>query len=414
MSIPVDYDPFAPEVIADPYPSYLALLEAGPVHWIPARDMWMVVGYDEVSAVLRDPGVYSSQLGYASLGRGKMSYDPSKSSKVFDVDMDTVRQLISTDPPVHTRIRRLLSRAFTPKTIAALEPRLRDICADMVQDLAVKAGRGEGDFVTDLASPFPVTVIAELLDIPAERRLDFRRWSDVMAGALSGDLDPEEAAVSGAEMFEFMAQVVEERRVSPGEDLISRLVPGADPGEPEPLTFEEITMIAILLLAAGNETTTNLLGNAAAAFDAHPDQAAILWADRALVPSAVEEVLRWQSPVQGLLRGTTRATTLAGKEIAQGADVLVSFAAANRDPSHFHDPNRFDIDRGASDHYAFGHGIHFCLGAALARLEARLALEALIDAGIRFQSSGGAARTTGFMLRGFTSYPVVPAAPAHA
>jgi cytochrome P450 len=414
MNIAMEYDPFAPETVVEPFAWYEALLAAGPVHWIPSRGLWMVVGYDAVATALRDPAVFSSRLGYAALSRGHLSREVHEPNNMFDLDLDTIRMLISVDPPDHTRIRRLLSRAFTPRTVAELEPRLRSVCESMVAELANKASRGEGDFVLDLASPFPVTVIAELLDIPGERRLDFRRWSDAMSGTLSGDVDPDVAATAGAELFGFMAEVVESRRAQPGQDLISRLLVGAAEGEPDPLGLEEITMIAILLLAAGNETTTNLLGNAAAAFDAHPDQADLLWSNRELVPSAIEEVLRWQSPVQGLLRGTTGPTRLAGVDIPAGASVLICFAAANRDPAHFADPNRFDITRAATDHFAFGHGIHYCLGANLARLEARLAIEALIDGGVRLYGRGGATRTPGFILRGYSTYPVSGGTRVHA
>jgi cytochrome P450 len=207
-----------------------------------------------------------------------------------------------------------------------------------------------------------------------------------------------------------MGEVVAERRVNPGDDLISRLVGGMDENDPDALTADEILVIAILLLVAGNETTTNLIGNAAAAFWEHPEVGEQLWAspDERL-PGAIEEVLRWDSPVQGMLRGATRATTLAGAELPAGAIVLACFAAANRDPSHFDDPGRFDITRDTRDHLAFGHGIHFCLGASLARLEARIAFDCLISARTRVKPAGGAARTTGPLLRGFTRYPVVSA-----
>jgi cytochrome P450 len=402
----LDFDPFSPEVVADPYPWYERLLQGGPVQWIPSRELWMVTGYDEVDSVMRDPGGYSSRLGYAALSAGAMNRDRSDAAGIFGVDTASLRMLISTDPPDHTRIRRLLSRAFTPRAVAELEPRLRVVCGDLVQKAISGAAGGGADLVQDLAIAFPVTVIAELLGIPPERRDDFRRWSDAMSGVLSGDTDLADAASAGAELFAFMGEVVERRRAQPGDDLISRLVVGGGEGDFEALSFEEITMIAILLLAAGNETTTNLIGNVAAALAAHPDQAAQLRARPELLPAAIEEVLRWDSPVQGILRGTVRDSSLAGADMPAGALVLACFAAANRDPSHFDDPGRFSIERGG-DHLAFGHGIHFCLGASLARLETRVLFETLADQGVRLEPLGGAVRTTGFMLRGFTEYPVV-------
>jgi cytochrome P450 len=414
MSTLVDFDPFCAEVVNDPYPWYEQLLRESPVRWIPSRELWMVTGYDQVASVVRDPSVYSSGLGYAALMAGAMNRDRRHVGGTLGVDTTALRMLISTDPPDHTRIRRLLSRAFTPKAIADLEPRLRAVCGEFVEGLLANAAGVGADLVSDLAIPFPVTVIAELLGIPAERRGDFRRWSDALSGALSGDWDPAEAQAAGHELVSFMAEVVEQRRAHPGSDLIGRLMAGMAQDDPDALTVAEIMMIAILLLVAGNETTTNLIGNAAAALTGHPEQADRLRACPELLPAAIEEVLRWDSPVQGTLRGTTRATSLAGVELPAGAVVLVCFAAANRDPSRFDEPGRFDIARRPGDHFAFGHGIHFCLGAHLARLEARLAFERLINAGIRLTPDEGAVRTTGFMLRGFTRYPVLSAQAAKA
>jgi cytochrome P450 len=406
MTLLADFDPFSAEVVADPYPWYGQLLQEGPVQWIPSRELWLVTGYDEVASVMRDPDSYSSALGYAALGAGAMNRDRSDARGILGVDTASLRMLISTDPPDHTRVRRLLSRAFTPRAIAGLEPRMRGVCGELVAEATRVAAGGRADLVRDLAIAFPVTVIAELLGIPPERRDDFRRWSDAMSGVLSGDTDLADAAAAGAEMFGFMGEVVEQRRVQPGGDLISRLVVGSE-DDFEALSFEEITMIAILLLAAGNETTTNLIGNTAAALAAHPGQAERLRASPELLAPAIEEVLRWDSPVQGLLRGTTRDISLAGVDVPAGALVLACYAAANRDPSHFDDPDRFDIDRRPVDHFAFGHGIHFCLGASLARLETRVLFDTLVAQGVRLGPLGGAVRTTGFMLRGFTEYPVV-------
>ena len=412
VSTLANYDPFAAEVVADPYPWYEQLHRHGPVHRIPTRDLWVVTGYDQVATVLRDPSTYSSRLGYAALATGAMRPDPSDMRGILGVDASDLRMLVSTDPPDHTRVRRLLSRAFTPRSIADLEPRLRAICGELVDAMLARAQGARADLVSELAVPFPVTVIAELLDIPSDRRSDFRRWSEALVGALSGDVDAMEAQAAGVELFSFMAEVVQQRRVHPGADLISRLVDGGDREDPDPLNVEEITMTAILLLAAGNETTTNLIGNTAAALAAHPAQAEQLRDNPDLLPGAIEEVLRWDSPVQGLLRVTNRPTTLAGAELPARARVLVCFAAANRDPAHFDDPNRFDINRHPGDHFAFGHGIHFCLGASLARLEARICFEHLFQTRTRLEPDGEAIRTTGFMLRGFTEYPVVCSRPA--
>jgi cytochrome P450 len=359
--------------------------------------------------VLRHPDPFSSRLGYRALGGGYLKGGEDNST-IMGVDQGELRMLISTDPPEHTRIRRLLSRAFTPRAITELEPRLREVLQEMVDDVVAKARTGDADLVRDLAMPFPVTVIAELLGVPTERRGDFRRWSDAMSGGLSGDTELEDLATAGLELFGFMAEVVEQRTVEPGTDLISRLVVAAAEDGEDSLTLEEITLIAILLLIAGNETTTNLMGNAFDALANHPDQQELVWSDPALVPGAVEEVLRWDGSVQAMLRGTSRPFTVNDVEIPTGAVLMTCFGGGNRDPRKFDDPDRFDVRRGSSDHLTFGHGIHFCLGASLARNEARLAIDALIDAGIEIKPSPDAVRIKGLLLRGFESFPLVAGA----
>jgi cytochrome P450 len=401
-----DFDPFAPEVLADPYPHYARLRDEAPVCWIPDLGMWMVTRYDDVAAVLHDPLTFSSAEGMGALMTGRVGRNRVDARAFFGLDIREMRVLIATDPPDHTRLRRLLSRAFTPRAITDLEPHLRDVCETLVDELLAATARGEGDLVEHLAMPFPVIVIAELLGIPPERRDDFKRWSDALVGALSGSWDPIEAQETVAEMFMYLAEVVEHRRQAPGDDLVSRLVGGVAPDDPDALTFVEITLFAILLLVAGNETTTNLIGNGAAAFAAEPEQAALLRRRPDLLPAAIEEILRWDAPVQGLFRSTTRPVTLAGVELPAGSMVLASFAAANRDSRHFPDADRFDIERRPGDHLAFGHGIHYCLGASLARLEARLVGETLLARDARLQPMPGACRVDSMLLRGFTTYPV--------
>ncbi len=406
-----DVHPFADEVTADPFAWYKQLRDINPVMRINNPDLFVVTGYEELVEVLRHPDPFSSRRGYRHLGGGYLKGGDDNST-VMGVDQSEMRMLISVDPPEHTRIRRLLSRAFTPRAITELEPRLREVLQEMADELVANARTGTADLVRDLAAPFPVTVIAELLDIPKERRSDFRRWSDAMSGGLSGDTEPEDLATAGLELFSFMAEVVEQRSAEPGTDLISRLVVGAADDREDPLTLPEITMIAILLLIAGNETTTNLMGNAFNAFANHPDQQELVWNDSSLVPGAVEEVLRWEGSVQAMLRGTSAPFTLGDVEIPAGAVIMTCFGGGNRDPRKFDDPDRFDVRRGSSDHLTFGHGIHFCLGASLARNEASLAIKALIDAGIEIKPSPDAKRIKGLLLRGFESFPLVGGASA--
>jgi cytochrome P450 len=403
----LDFDPFSAEVVADPYPTFEGLLRNGPVHWIESRQMFMVVGYEAVTSVIRSPRVFSSQLGYAAQAKGAMSQGGDVDMhSVVGIDLSALRLLIGTDPPDHTRVRRLVSRAFTPRAVAEIEPRLRKASAELVGALISNVERGDADLMRDLAIPFPVTVIAELLGVSPDRRDDFRRWSDALTGALSGTLDMDEAAVAGAELIMFLTEAVEERRVHPGEDLMSRMLAGSTEADPDTLSIDEIVANSLLFLAAGSETTTNLIANAVAALAAHPDQARQLYEAPAMLPATIEEVLRWDSPVQGLFRGTTESTTLAGVDLPEGALVFVSFAAANRDPSQFEQANRFDIGRNPKNHLAFGHGIHHCIGASLARLEARLVFESLLRTGTALEPTDDAARATTVFLRGFQKMPV--------
>jgi cytochrome P450 len=403
----VEFDPFSAKVVADPYPSFEGLLRNGPVHWIESRQMFMVVGYEAVTSVIRNPSVFSSQLGYAAQAKGAMSQGGDVDMhSVVGIDLSALRLLIGTDPPDHTRVRRLVSRAFTPRAVAEIEPRLRKASAELVGALIANAERGDADLMRDLAIPFPVTVIAELLGVSPDRRDDFRRWSDALTGALSGTLGMEEAAIAGAELIMFLTDAVEERRVRPGDDLMSRMLAGSTEADPDTLSIDEIVANSLLFLAAGSETTTNLIANAVAALAAHPDQARQLYKSPEMLPAMIEEVLRWDSPVQGLLRGTTEPTTLAGVDLPEGALVFVSFAAANRDPSQFDEANRFDIRRKPKNHLAFGHGIHHCIGASLARLEARLVFESLLRTGTALEPTDGAVRATTVFLRGFQEMPV--------
>jgi cytochrome P450 len=394
--------PWSPDVVADPYGWYSRLRARGPVQRV-EDDLWIAVGYDAVVAAVHDPVRLSSAEGMGGLMTGRVGSTRLAARPSFGFDLRGLRVLIASDPPDHTRLRRLLSRAFTPRSVAELEPHLRALAGSMVDDL-VAAGP-DGDLVAQVAEPFPVTVIAELLGIPPERRLDFKRWSDALVGALSGGWDPTAAQASVMEMFVYLSDAVAERATRPTDDLIGRLVASAE-GDDEPLSPVEITMFAILLLVAGNETTTNLIGNGYQALVDRPDVVRRLRADPGLVPAAVEETLRYDGPIQALFRGATTDVDLAGVAIPAGSTLMVAFAAANRDPARFADPDRFDLDRDAHDHLGFGHGIHYCLGASLARLEARIVAETLLERTRAIEPTGSPTRVDGLVLRGFTSIPV--------
>ncbi len=393
-----------PAVKADPYPWYARLRAETPVHRL-SDDVWMAVGYEAVMATVHDPVRLSSEVGMGGLMTGRVGPNRVDSQEAFGLDLRGLRVLIAADPPDHTRLRRLLSRAFTPRSISSLEPRLRQLCDSMVDQL-LEAGT-DGDLVAHVAYPFPVTVIAELLGIPAARRQDFKRWSDALVGILSGAWDMTSEQESILEMFGYLGEVVAERQTRPSDDLIGRLVAAShDDNDDEPLTAMEITMFVILLLVAGNETTTNLVGNGYAALLGHPDVARRLRADSSLVPAVIEETLRYDGPIQALFRGAAFDVCLAGVDIPAGATVMVAFAAANRDPARFAEPDHFDPGRDARDHVGFGHGIHYCLGASLARLEARIVAETLLARTRSLEPTGEATRVDSLILRGFTHIPV--------
>ena len=408
-----------PAFFADPYPTYAQLRDDAPVHPI-ADGLWLVSRYDDVVTVLRSWDRFSSELGYgftrdeeragrgmammSAMGAGNAMSDVGQVAQSFS----GLRILIASDPPDHTTLRRLLSKPFAPRQIAALEPRVREICAVLIDELLDDAARGCGDLFASISYPLPVTVIAELLGIPTERRADFKRWSDAMVGGFS--LTPDRDISSVFEMFMFFNEVVAERRERPRDDLISILV--ADTGESTALTTPEIIGFCVLLLVAGNETTTNLIGNLFRALFDRPDQMRLLRDDPSLIPAAVEEALRFDSPVQGLWRGATADTELGGVKIREGDLLMTLFASANRDEAKWGPTaDDFRIDRDASDHVAFGSGVHLCLGASLARLEAKVATEMLLAATDDLTAAGDPTPTSNPILRGLVRQPVgvVPA-----
>jgi cytochrome P450 len=313
-----------------------------------------------------------------------------------------VRFLIFSDPPDHTKLRRLVNRPFTPSNIAKLEPRARQIAEQLVDEMIAANEEGRADLIHDLGAPLPVTVISWMLGIPPERRHDFKRWSDDMLGGTSPDFDIAGAAQSSMEMFSYFGEVAEQRAKEPGDDLISMLVSG-----PEALNTGEVLMFCMLLLIAGNETTTNLIGNGALALFAHPDEARRLQADPGLLPLAIEECLRYDAPVQTLGRTATRAVTIEGVTIPAGGTVMPLYGSANRDPRHYGpDAHVLRLDRNPTDHLAFGGGIHYCLGAALARMEARVAGEVLLRRVRSLRPTGPVARVHNPIVRGLRSLPI--------
>jgi cytochrome P450 len=285
--------------------------------------------------------------------------------------------MIFADPPRHTKLRALVSRAFTPRSSAALEPSIRQLSGELLDRVT---GRGEMDLVADFAAPLPMLVIGEMLGIPAADRPQFQTWADAILGMSYTIGGPPEVARAASERFAavtaemgvYLGELLSARRADTRDDLLTRLSVAEVDGER--LTHDEILGFFQLLLLAGSETTTNLIANAVLCFVDHPDQLARLRASPDLLPSAIEEVLRYRSPLQWMYRIARRDVELRGTAIPAGSMVLAVIGAANRDPASFPDPGRFDVTRDPNPHLAFGHGPHFCLGAALARLEARVAL----------------------------------------
>jgi len=415
------FDPTHPDVKRDPYPFYAELRRAAPVHFIEKTGFYAVARQREVREVLRDPVTFSSRAmrytrsngraSAASMMLASQNVPPERVAQLIaslpfpPQDLVGAKSVVFTDPPDHDALRAIVNRGFTPRRIAELEPRVREIARACLADVR---GKGEMDLVTDLAIPVPVTVISELLGVDPERRDDFKRWSDAIV-ASSGDGDPSRSrtppAIAFIELFQYLAQVIEERRRSPREDLISTLVRAE---EGETLSAPEVAIFTLLLLVAGNETTTNLLGNTVLALTRNPAELARVQREPDLVPTLVEEGLRYDSPAQVLFREATTDTELAGVPIPAGSIVVPMLGSANRDSEVFPWGDRFELHRDRPAHLAFGLGVHFCLGAALARLEARVALEELLTLrGIRRRDSAELERIDSFMLRGLRSLPIV-------
>lgn len=374
-----------PAFLEDPFPFYEMGRPLSPL-FVPTIGMWMAFTYDHCAAILKDSERWQSGPG---------PNEPNAPAP----------SMLGSNPPRHTRLRGLVSQAFTPRMVEQLEPRLREITAGLLDEAV---GRSACDLVESLAYPLPVIAIAEILGVEPERRDQFKDWSDRIVATLGGGVSGSEAAAgsAGEEMREYFSALCEERRARPRNDLISGLVQAEMAGDR--LSLEELLQMLVLLLVAGNETTTNLIDNAMLEFIAHPDQLAKVEADHSLIPTALEEVLRINSPVQATVRRATANFEFGGREIAEGQRVVVWLAAANRDPGQFPDPLTFDVTRTPNRHLAFGMGIHFCLGAPLARLEAKIAYEELLKRAKNFRRTDAELlpRVPTFIMRGVTKLPI--------
>jgi cytochrome P450 len=341
----------SPAFLADPYAYYRHLRETDPVHFDAGRGAWLITRYDHVMAIVRDDERFSARQGYAT-------------------------SMLVTDPPEHTRLRSLVNKAFTAQAVRKLAPRIQEIVDDLLDDVTA---RGEMDVIADFAYPLPITVIAELLGVDPDRRDFFRRASVPVAIALGPVRDPQLAmnAFAGRnQLLLYFDDLIQRRRAEPRDDLVSAMIQAEDRGNF--LSHAELLGMMLLLLVGGHETTVNLIGNGLLALLRHPGQLAILRESDGNERIAIDELLRYDSPVQYSGRVARQDTELGGRTIRAGQSVRMLFAAANRDPAIFPDPDTLDITRDPNPHLAFGYGTHFCLGAQLARLEGQIALSTLV------------------------------------
>lgn len=404
------FNPFDPQTLQCPFPHYAAMRAHDPVHEVGGLGFYLVTRHDLVLEVVRDPETYSNQFGQTS-----MPLPDDVRQRMLAVIADgypRVPTMLTADPPDHTRYRRLVTKAFTPKVIAELEPTIRAITVRLIESWI---DRGSIEFVSEFAVPLPVEVIAKALNVPDERLADFKKWSDDSIAGIGTDLGVEGRlqAERGVNEFQhYFAAQLEQRRVEPQVDLLTDLlnarISGDDPDVSDTRALDVPEMLSILqqLLVAGNETTTKMLTEMMRLLAEHPDEWRRVQEDPARVDKVVEETLRLSTPTQGMFRIVTRDVTLGGVDIPAGSRLVVIYSSANRDEALFADPDAFDPDRAnLKEHLAFGKGIHFCLGAALSRLEGRVALQELsqrLDT-ITLPESNRYEYFPSFMLRGLTS-----------
>ena len=384
--MPLDYDPFAYETHENPYPIYARLRAEAPAYFNERRGFWALSRYDDVRTALLDHATYCSGQGFT----------------LEDIGDFALPMLLGMDPPDHTRLRATVNRALTPRRVADLEVAVRELAREL---LAPIASVGRGDAIADFAALLPMAVISRMLCVPREDQDELRRLSDEMVHREDGsERVPASGKAAAAKIYAYFERLLAERDGADADDLLTLLLAAERRGE---LSHAELLGFCFLLIIAGNETTTKLIGNMTYQLSRHPEQKARVLAHSDLAARAVEEVLRFDPSTHMMARTLTRDVELHGSTMTKGKKVALLLASANRDEHHWKDPDVFDIGRDASDHLAFGFGIHHCLGAALARLEARVALEEMLAVAADFVvDESGLQRMHSGNVRGYSRVPI--------
>lgn len=364
----------SPEYLSDPYGYYRVLRDQDPVHWSEPLGAWVLTRYDDSRAAFQNPKLISGERIAAYMRQLPDAYQ----QEMQPLHTHLAHWTGFMDPPDHTRLRTMINRAFTPRVVEALRPRIQSLVDGLIDRVIAQ---GEMDLIADLAFPLPATVISELLGVPPEDREQFHTWSNNINNYL-GTGRPQvdvarQAQQSVEEISAYFINIAEQRKADPGPDLLSAIV--SEEHEGTGLTQAELVGMCVFLLIAGHETTLSLISNGLLALMRHPEVMQRLKDNPALMKTAIEEFLRYDSPLQHQTRVVDEAFTLRGKSLQKGQRVLIMLGAANRDPAQFPDPDQLDIERQPNAHIAFGYGIHFCLGAPLARMEGNIAISSVLN-----------------------------------